>query len=71
MTEFFVANDGTPLVEQFLLCGHPAWPDPLLLNPPTLDHGRRLLAEHPHPDAHIRRRLISAAKPVDLEGRGG
>ncbi|WIB65804.1 hypothetical protein [Curtobacterium sp. MCBD17_040] len=38
---------------RYYLCGHPAWPDPLRIWPPTAEHAERTFLEHPHPDAYV------------------
>ena len=53
------------LREEWVMCGHPAWPDPLPITPPTEEAARATLAQHPHPDAYLQRRLISAAVRVE------
>lgn len=47
------------LTEEYVLCGHPAWPDPLRIWPPTRERALATLAEHPHPDAYLQRRVVS------------
>jgi hypothetical protein len=58
--------EGLGLREEWLLCGHPAWPDPLHITPPTREAARDALRRHPHPDAYILRRRIVATERVDF-----
>jgi hypothetical protein len=39
--------------EQWLLCGHPAWPDPLAIQPSTGASALRFLRENYHPSAWL------------------
>lgn len=41
---------------RYLLCKHPAWPDPLDIWPPTEEHARETFENNPHPDAYVLRK---------------
>lgn len=38
---------------RYYFCGHPAWPDPLMLWPPTLERARQHYEDSPHPNAWV------------------
>lgn len=38
---------------RYYFCGHPAWPDPLILWPPTLANARQRYEDSPHPNAWV------------------
>jgi hypothetical protein len=50
--------------EEWLLCRHPAWPDPLLITPSTREAAEAMWREHhgKHPDIFILHRLIKVER---------
>lgn len=45
------------LHEEFIYCGHPAWPDPLKVHPPTRENA--LSNIHEYGRGYVKRRLVS------------
>ena len=56
--------------ERWYLCGHPAWPDPLMIWPPTEEKARESYERNAHPNAWLGRRLEQGRMEVVLPMRG-
>lgn len=54
---------------RYYFCGHPAWPDPLRVWPPTLDNARRHYEDSSHPDAWVGSRIEQQSLDVVIPKR--
>lgn len=66
-----LTNAGYALVKdariEYLLCGHPGWPDPLHVWPPTEENALRVWNEYVVPDKHPKAILVRRYGPGGRE----
>ncbi|NKS17341.1 hypothetical protein GS490_13525 [Rhodococcus hoagii] len=66
-----LTNAGYALVKdsrvEYLLCGHPGWPDPLDVWPPTEENALRVWDEYVEPDKHPKAILVRRFGPGGRE----